>query len=204
MIYNVKFERFTSKFQQNLRKDLKNLLKWDRLIEFANKSRNIYSTSAKSYIKLMNYCLVTTWKVADNSIIDKINHESKEITPSKSCNIKNNKTQKFSKVDAFLTVKDHKKDFSLNIECKTINEGKNSLGRISKNILENIVSQIKMKTTIIQWRNIYKVIKWFDQTDEKLSKCFVNFDIKNFYPRINLKHYKSMIEFAIKFTDMQI
>ena len=41
MIYNVKFERFTSKFQQNLRKDLKNLLKWDRLIEFANKSRNI-------------------------------------------------------------------------------------------------------------------------------------------------------------------
>ena len=38
MINNVKFNRFTSEFQQNLRKDLKKLLKRDQLIVFADKA----------------------------------------------------------------------------------------------------------------------------------------------------------------------
>ena len=115
--------------------------------------------------------------------------------------LKKNKIPKFSKVDAFFTVKDHKKDFPLNIECRTINPSKNSLGKISKNILENIVTQIKKKTTIIQWRNTYEVTKWFDQIDEKLSKCFVNFDIQKFYLSIKLIQLKNAKEFARKFTD---
>ena len=76
-------------------------------------------------------------------IIYKINNKSQEIIFSKYFNLKNKKIPKFSEVDAFLTVKDHKKDFLLNIEFRTINPSKNLLGKISKNILEKIVTEIK-------------------------------------------------------------
>ena len=50
---------------------------------------------------------------------------------------------KFLKIDAFLTVKDHKNNFPIKVECRTIYPGKNALGKISKNILEKIVLQIR-------------------------------------------------------------
>ena len=85
------------KFQLSLRKDLKNLLKRDRLIIFADKSRYMCSTSAKSYNKLNKDCLTTTYKVSDDNIIDKINHESLETISLKHFNLKDKKIIKFSK-----------------------------------------------------------------------------------------------------------
>ena len=47
-LINVKLNRFMPEFQQNLIKnDLNNLFKRERLIIFGDKSRNMYSTSAK-------------------------------------------------------------------------------------------------------------------------------------------------------------
>ena len=99
-------------------------------------------------------------------------------------------------------VKDHKKEFPLSFECRTINPSKNHLGKISKNILENIVNQIKKKSTLIQWKNSYEVIEWFNSINEKSKKCFVNFDIQKFYPSIKLTHLINAIEFARKFTEI--
>ena len=110
----------------------------------------------------MNSCVTTINKKSDDKIIEKIDNESQEIISSTYINLNNKKIQKFSKVDAFLTVKDHKKDFPLNIKCRRINLRKNLLGKISKNILEKIVSEIKKKTTIIQWKNTCEEIKWFE------------------------------------------
>ena len=78
-ISNVKFIRFMPKFQQNLRKN-----------SIRRQSRNMYSTSAKSY-KLMKDCLTTTYKTSDDNIIDKINQESQEIISSKCFKLKNKK-----------------------------------------------------------------------------------------------------------------
>ena len=144
----------------------------------------------------MKKCLTTTYKVSDDNIIDKINNKSQEIISSKYFNLKN------KKIPMFLTVTDHKKDFPLNIELRTINPSKNLLGKISKNILEDIVTEIKKKTTIIQWKNTYELIKWFDQIKDKSTKCFVNFDIQKFYTGIKLKHLKNTIVFTRKFTDI--
>ena len=102
----------------------------------------MYSVSAKYFNKLMTNCLITKYKVSDGNIIDQTNNDSQEIISSKYFKLKNKKIPKFSKVDAFLTVKDHKKTFPLNIECRTTNPRKNSLGKLSKNILENIVFKI--------------------------------------------------------------
>ena len=136
------------------------------------------------------------------NIVEKIDNESQENISSRYFNFKNKSMPKFSKVDALLTVEDHKKDFPLNIECITINPSENSLGKIRKNILENIVSGIKKKASIIQWKNIYEVIRWFDQIENKPNMYFVNFDIEKFYPSIKSNHLKSVIEFARRFTSI--
>ena len=91
----------------------------------------------------MNDGLAASYKISNDNIIDKINLESQEIISSKCYNLKNRKVPKLSKIDAFLTVKDHKKNFPLKVECRTINPGKNALGKISKDILEKIVLQIR-------------------------------------------------------------
>ena len=86
-IKNVKFNRFIPKSQQNLKKELKNLYKRDRLKIFVDKSRSMYSSSAKYYKKLMNNCLTTTYKVSDDNIFDKTIKESQEIISSKYFNL---------------------------------------------------------------------------------------------------------------------
>ena len=76
-------------FQQNIKKDLQKLLKRDKLIIFGDKSRNMYSTNAKYYNKLMISCFTATYKKSDDNIIAKIDNKSKEIISSKYINLKN-------------------------------------------------------------------------------------------------------------------
>ena len=67
---------------------------------------------------------------------------------------------------------------------------------LSKDILEKIVTQIKNKSRITQWKNTDEVITWFNRTDNKTDKCFINFDIKNYYPSITENHLENAINFA--------
>ena len=48
-------------------------------------------------------------------------------------------------------------------------------------------------------------IDWFNNIKHKANKCFVNFDIVNFYPSIKHDHLKDDIEFANNYinTHMQ-
>ena len=47
--------------------------------------------------------------------------------------------------------------------------------------------------------NSDNVTKWFNNIEDKPHKCFINFDIKDFYPFITKKHLKA-IEFGKQFT----
>ena len=77
-----------------------------------------------------------------------------------------------------------------------LNPSKNALGMVSKDILEKIVTQIKNKSRITQWKNTDEVITWFNRTGNKTDKCFINFDIKNYYPSITENHLENAINFA--------
>ena len=81
--------------------------------------------------------------------------------------IQKQKIPKFSAADAFITIKDHKKNFPFNIECRILNPGKNELGRISKTILVNTVNDIRYKSSLIQWKNSHDVISWFNNIKNK-------------------------------------
>ena len=73
------------------------MLKKDKIIIFADKSRNIYITSAKFYNKLMNDGLAASYKISNDIIIDKINLESQGTIFSKYFNLKIEKHQNSQK-----------------------------------------------------------------------------------------------------------
>ena len=51
--------------------------------------------------------------------------------------------------------------------------------------------------------NSDKVIKWFNNIDDDIPhKCFINFDIKDFYPSITKNHLIKAIEFGNKFRKL--
>ena len=112
-----------------------------------------------------------------------------------------------AKREAFLTLKDHKPNFNNKPSCRLINPCKPELGKISKQIVEKIVYDVKSKTNINQWRNTNDVINWFNNIDNKNSHTLICFDKCDFYPSISNELLQNAIKFASKYsviTDEQI
>ena len=106
------------------------------------------------------------------------------------------------KKEAYITLKDHKPNFSNKPTCRLINPTQPELGKISKQILANIVSVVRDQTQLNQWKNTDSVIKWFCDIQDKKRFCFINFDINDFYPSISEELLLKSINFAKTYTMM--
>ena len=71
----------------------------------------------------MIYNLTKNYKIRNDNLIDTINSDSKKIILERKIN--NKKNPKYTKSDAFITIKDNKPKFPFEIECSTLNPGKN-------------------------------------------------------------------------------
>ena len=64
--------------------------------------------------------------------------------------------------EAFITMKDHKEDFSTNPKVRMINPTKPKVGKIAMKIVDNIVKQIRSKNDNLKQANSTgKAIDWF-------------------------------------------
>ena len=86
-----------------------------------------------------------------------------------------------SKNTCFITLKDHKENFFNNLAVRLINLAKNKLGRISKDILDNINKCLCTSLNINQRKNTASVIEWFKRIEQKHLYKFIIFDIKDSY-----------------------
>ena len=100
-----------------------------------------------------------------------------------------------AKKKAFITLKDHKENFESTFPCGLINPAKSELGIVSKKILENITSNVRLQTAVNQWKNSTSVIEWFRGMGEKSKHTFVCFDIVEFYPSISEELLKAALNF---------
>ena len=99
-----------------------------------------------------------------------------------------------SKQDCFLTLKDHKPNFSNNPKCRLINPTKANLGRVAKQKLQKIVENVKKKTKLMQWKNTSAVIGWFENLSNPNKKLtFIEFDIVDYYPSITKELFDKAI-----------
>ena len=97
-------------------------------------------------------------------------------------------------------MKDHKSDFLNKPACRLINPAKSELGRVSKSILERVVSDISQESSLNQWRSTSTVIDWFKNLRSKHRSSFIKFDIVDLYPSITESLLDRAIEFASSFT----
>ena len=54
--------------------------------------------------------------------------------------------EKITPKNSYITIKDHKQEFSNKIQCRLINPTKTNIGKISKQILEKINNDIIQKS----------------------------------------------------------
>ena len=113
-----------------------------------------------------------------------------------------NKMDKTAKRQCFVTIKDHKDNFRVNWKYKLLNPTKSELGKISKDILQQIRINIRTALNVNQWQNTSEVIKWFQNMKNKKLHRFTVFDIQEFYPSIGEKLLKDAVLFAQTYTNI--
>ena len=85
---------------------------------------------------------------------------------------------------------------------KQDNPTKTELGKISKQKLSKIVSVVKSKTNLNQWKNTQSVIRWFMDIPRKGRTTFIQFDICDFYPLISEDLLRSAMDYAAGFVEI--
>ena len=101
---------------------------------------------------------------------------------------------------AFVTLKDHKENFTSHPTCRLLNPAKSEIGKISKNILERVNSTVRSALDLCQWRNTADVIGWFRNIDDTSNAKFIQFDIVDFYPSITRELLEKCLRFAKIYT----
>ena len=93
-------------------------------------------------------------------------------------------------------MKVHKANFLNHPTTRLINPAKKEIGRISKQILDQINSKLCEILKVNEWKNTANVINWFKKVESKNSHKFPMFDIKDFYPSIKEDLLIEALEFA--------
>lgn len=100
----------------------------------------------------------------------------------------------------YVTLKDHKINFTNNRTCRLINPTKSEIGRISKQILDSIYQELLASTH--QWKSTTDVLQWFHSFDNKHIYSFIVFDVVEFYPSVQPQLLNKAINFAAEYIQI--
>ena len=180
-------------FQKEMKKDLSEMSKLNEVIVAADKSSNFYTCDVPEYKILRNQNVTAEYK---KSTLEAVNENDKK-SAEMAIKLKlDNKMQKHSNKECFVTLKDHKDNFIGRPQCRLISPAKNELGRVVKIKLEEINREIRYTTGVNQWQSTQKAINWFKDIKDPQSHSFLKFDIVSFYPSIKPKLLENAIRFA--------
>ena len=79
---------------------------------------------------------------------------------------------------------------------RLVNPAKNEIGRISKQILDQINSKLCEILKVNEWKNTTSLINWFKKIESKSPHKFLTFNIKEFYSSIKEDLLIEALEFA--------
>ena len=193
LVTRLKFRRVNCEFQSKLKEDIKSTKRSKKVYVSADKTSNIYKTPKEQYEDLLTNAVTSCYKKAKPKLADKINNIGIKFAKDKDVH---GKMLKNGTGESFITLKDHKDDFNNNPKTRLINPAKNEIGRISKDLLDDINQQLRSILKINQWKNTQSVVNWFKNLQNKNKLKFVIFDIENFYPSISEKLLKDALNFA--------
>ena len=193
LVKSIKYRKINNSIQQQMRNDFKKIQNTNKIFVKADKSNNLYKMSPNKYNKMLHSEVNKFYKKAPPNLEAEINKEAELLAGKLKIE---NRVEKFNLKKCFITVKDHKENFHSKPTCRLINPAKTQMGRISKVILQDICSTLRIALNVNQWRNTNDCIKWFNDY-EKNDKCsFIKYDIKEFYPSITEKVFEEALSLA--------
>ena len=136
-----------SKFQNELKKDLGEMIKLEKVIVAADKSSNFYTCDIPDYKKLRNNNVQKEYRKSTSDAVNTVDKKSGEIAKGLKLD---ERMQKHSKKECFITLKDHKENFIARPQCRLISPAKSELGRVVKIKLEEINREIRYTTGVNQ------------------------------------------------------
>ena len=197
IIEDLQFRKTSNELQERLRQDTERIKKSKDVIVPADKTRNLYAVSKTRYEKLLCENITKAYKPAPARTYDEINYEAKGIAESFEISERINC---MAKNEAFITLKDHKDNFSNALPCRLINPAKSEIGRISKAALDRILTDLNQKLPLNMWRNTAAVTNWFSSLERKHQCTFFCFDIVDFYPSITERLLNQALDFARQYV----
>ena len=164
MIKNIKFRKVKNEFQTKLSKDIKKIKNSKKLFINADKSRNTYEMNKEEYEKYLLENVTKIYKITPKSKINTINIEAKNIDAKLGTE---DRVERLSEGNAYITVKDHKEEFPEKPSFRLTKPSKSEIEKISKIIFDKINKKVIESTKLNQWKNTDIVIKWFKSIKKK-------------------------------------
>ena len=194
---NIEFENSTNDFMKTLKADLTKINETKKVIVKADKTSNKYLMEPDKYKELLNKNIQSEYKKEDIENVKIVEAEHQDTVKDLGLEERVFKTTARS---AFITVKDHKENFLNNTQSRLLNPTKPEIGKISKQILENVINVIRGKTKLNNWKNTDGVLTWFRNLKDKKKLSFIQFDICSFYPSITPELMMKALNWAEMYT----
>ena len=109
----------------------------------------------ENYDKVLTNNITQKYKLADTKVTDEIEEEFNAIAETLDISERIDTT---TNRPAFITLKDHKDNFKNNPKARLINPTKSEIGRVSKQMLDRINTEIRAKTDHNKWTSTAQVI----------------------------------------------
>ena len=154
---------------------------WKQTIVNADKTTNHYSINTEGYNEVKKKAIEKDFKKATPGEVNEVIKEQQDIV--KKLEIEDRVFHTPPQASYF-QVKDHKPNFQNSHANRIINPNKPQIGKVSKQILSEVVEDIKEKTKVNLWKNTDAVIKWFENLQHKSNLKFIAFDIVDYYGSI--------------------
>ena len=186
--------------QQNLRNTLNDLNDHpDKMYVKSDKGDKHYVMSPEDYGSLLKNHLTSDYKKGSlddfNRVLDADRQIAQELDIA---------DRVFANIprESFGTLKDGKHDFRTNPKMRLLNPTKMELGRVSKQLIEKVVSEVREKTGLLQWKNTTSCLQWFDKIQDKNQCTFMQFDLANFYGSISKELLDEAVAWASTITNI--
>ena len=197
LVKNIQFGRNSNHFQKILKQDEIRIKSENRAFIKADKSTNYYKMEGREYKELVEREIQKEYQKVNPTEIKKIENSQKSIVTNLELE---DRVFATTQRQCFASLKDHKDNFFNNPKVRLINPTKSEVGKISKLILDEIISTVRRISGLSQWKSTDNVIQWFKSIEKKKSKKFIQLDVMNFYPSITEELLKSAIEWARQFV----
>ena len=161
-----------------MKNDLKRTRDSKNIIVPADKTVNYYSVPKEQYQELLENN-ITEYRKADENIQQEMDQKSKQIADQLDIS---DRVDVLAPKAAYVTLKDHKRNFRDRPTFRLINPCPSVVAKISKKMLDRINIDGRKAIKVNQWRNTQSVIEWFKGLQPKENTTFLTLIFAAFTP----------------------